>query len=113
MSDWLHNLPVGWIEVLCFGCAYLVTAAIYTVIVEFPTRFWVRARTLSASMLSPMGTLFALFVVFTAAEVWTDNDQAAAAVAREASALKEVLILASAFPGKARGQLETLIPRPY
>jgi Protein of unknown function (DUF4239) len=60
-------------------------------------------------MLSPMGTLFALFVVFTAAEVWADNDQAAAAVAREASALKEVLVLASAFPGKARGQLETLI----
>jgi hypothetical protein len=56
-----------------------------------------------------MGTLFALFVVFTAAEVWADNDQATGAVAREASELREALILATAFPGKAQGELETLI----
>ena len=92
-----------------FGCAYFSAAVIYAVVVEFPTSFWVRARAFSASMLSPMGTLFALFVVFTAAQVWTDNDQATVAVDREASALRNVLILATAFPGKSRGQLEALI----
>jgi hypothetical protein len=95
--------------VLFFGSAYLSAAVIYAVVVEFPTTFWVRARAFSASMLSPMGTLFALFVVFTAAQVWNDNDRASAAVAQEASALRGVLILATAFPGDLRGRLENLI----
>jgi len=94
---------------LFFGSAYLSAAVIYVVVVRFPTNLWVRARAFSASMLSPMGTLFALFVVFTAAQVWNDNDRATAAVAQEASALRGVLILATAFPGDLRGRLETLI----
>jgi len=109
LNDWLHNIPVGWMAALFFGAAYLSAAVIYAVVVEFPTTFWVRARAFSASMLSPMGTLFALFVVFTAAQVWNDNDRATAAVAQEASALRGVLILATAFPGDVRGRLETLI----
>jgi hypothetical protein len=55
-----------------------------------------------------MGTLFALLVVFTAAQVWSDNDRAAAAAAQEASALRGVLILAAAFPAHSRDRLETL-----
>src|SRR5215510_2216967 len=94
---------------LFFGSAYLSAAVIYAIVVEFPTTLWVRARAFSASMLSPMGTLFALFVVFTAAQVWNDNDRATAAVAQEASALRGVLILATTFPGDLRGRLETLI----
>ena len=86
MGDWLHNLPVGWMAVVFFGCAYLSAGVVYAVVVEFPTGVWVRARAFSASMLSPMGTLFALFVVFTAAQVWDDTDRATAAVAQEASA---------------------------
>ena len=59
--------------VVFFGCAYLSAGVIYVVIVEFPTSLWMRARAFSGSILSPMGTLFALFVVFTAAQVWTDT----------------------------------------
>ena len=109
MSDWLHALPVGWMALVFFGCAYLSAALIFAIVVEFPTSVWVRARAFSSSMLSPMGTLFALFVVFTAAQVWSDNTQATAAVDREANALRDVLILATAFPGESRGQSETLI----
>src|SRR5262249_24944773 len=92
-----------------FGCAYLSTAVIYAIVVEFPTAIWVRARGFSASMLSPMGTLFALFVVFTAAQVWNDTDRATAAVAQEASELRAALVLVTTFPGDFRGRLETLI----
>jgi len=109
MSDWLHSLPVGWMAVVFFGCAYLSAAVIYAVVVEFPTSVWVRARAFSASMLSPMGTLFALFVVFTAAQVWNDNARATASVAQEASALKSVLVLSAAFPEESQGRLQTLI----
>ena len=95
--------------VVFFGCAYLSAAVIYAVVVEFPTSVWVRARAFSASMLSPMGTLFALFVVFTAAQVWNDNARATASVAQEASALKSVLVLSAAFPEESQGRLQTLI----
>jgi hypothetical protein len=92
-----------------FGFAYLGVALIYAVVVQFPTSGWVRARAFSASMLSPLGTIFALFVVFTAAQVWNDNDRATAAVAQEASSLRTALIFANAFPQEPRGRSETLI----
>src|SRR5262252_8239884 len=109
LSDWLHNLPVGWLVVVFFGCAYLSAGVIYVVIVEFPTSLWVRARAFSPSMLSPLGTLFALFALFTAVQVWNDNDRASAAVAQEASALRNALVLATAFPLEPRSRLEALI----
>jgi hypothetical protein len=55
------------------------------------------------------GHTLCIFVVFTAAQVWNDNDRATAAVAQEASALRGVLVLSTAFPGDLRGRLETLI----
>lgn len=110
MSNWLHSLPIGWMAVVFFGSAYLSAAAIYLVIVEFARGAWVRVRsTIFPSMLSPLCTLFAFFVVFTAAQVWTDNNRATAAVAQEASALKTVLILAADFPEESRARLETLV----
>ena len=89
LSDWLHNLPVTWMAVLFFGCGYLTVALIYAVVVEYPNSFLVRARAFAAGMLSPLGTLFALFVVFTAAQVWNDNDREIAAVAQVAQRTSE------------------------
>src|SRR5258706_13105644 len=62
-------------------------------------------------MLPPLGIIFGLFVAFTAAQVWSDNDRAAAAVSREASALRSVEILAASFPGQPEAQLRALIRR--
>jgi hypothetical protein len=109
LGDWLHNLPATWMAVLFFGCGYLTVAVIYAVVVEFPTSLVVRTRALSAGMLSPLGTLFALLVVFTAAQVWNDNDRATAAVAQEAGAFRDILILATAFPEEPQSRLQTLI----
>ena len=95
---------------LFFGCAFFCTAVIHAVL-KYQLGVWVRARAFSPSMLSPMGTLFALFVAFTAAQVWSDTDRATAAVAQEASALRSVVILADAFPAESRERLETLIHR--
>lgn len=107
MSDWIHNLPIVWMAVVFFGLGYLVAALIYLLVLA--TRVHAHARTFSSGMLSPLGMLFALFVVFTAAQVWTDNDQAHAAVTREASALRAAAILAAAFPGEPQEHLNALI----
>ena len=50
-------------------------------------------------------------MAFTAAQVWSDNEHASAAVNREATALKSVLVLAAAFPGEPETHLRSLIRR--
>jgi hypothetical protein len=68
-------------------------------------------KAISPGLLSPLGIIFGLFVAFTAAQVWTDNEKAQAEIDREASALRNVLILATAFPKESEAQLRELIRR--
>jgi hypothetical protein len=66
-------------------------------------------KAISPGMLPPLGIIFGLSVAFTAAQVWNDNERANAAVNREASALKAVVVLAASFPGEPETQLRALM----
>jgi hypothetical protein len=95
-----------------FGVTYLFAVLVHTLVGVLATGERVRAfKAVSAGMLSPLGVLFGLFVAFTAAQVWGDNDRANAAVNREASALKAVLVLAASFPGESETRLRNLVRR--
>jgi len=110
MSDWLHNLPLVWMALVVFGVTYIIAESISAIVGAFAVGK--RARTfkaVSAGMLSPLAVMFALFVVFTASQVWNDNDRASAAINREASALRSVVILAASFPGETEGRLRALV----
>src|SRR5262249_38995791 len=48
-------------------------------------------------------------VAFTAVQVWNDNDRATAAIDREASALRAVLILSATFPQDTQARLGGMI----
>ena len=112
MSDWFHNLPVVWMAVVVFGLTYLIAAAIYAVVTALAVGEQARSfKTVSPGMLPPLGIIFGLFVAFTAAQVWNDNDRATTAVNREASALRAVVILAVNFPGESEARLRNLIGR--
>jgi Protein of unknown function (DUF4239) len=112
MSDWLHSLPVLWMAILVFGLTYLVTAGIYAVITVFAVGERARSfKAISPGLLPPLGIIFGLFVVFTAAQVWTDNEKARAEIDREASALRSAAILATSFPRESQVQLRELIRR--
>src|SRR5262249_41275400 len=100
MNDWLHSLPLFWMAFVVFAATYLIAAAICVIVTVLADARWVGAfKGIPAGILSPLGTLFALFVVFTAAQVWNDTDHATTAVIREARALRTVVILAARFPG--------------
>jgi hypothetical protein len=60
-------------------------------------------------MLPVLGIIFGLFVAYTAAQVWSDNDRASAAVSREASALRAVMLLAAGLQPEQEGRLRDLI----
>ncbi len=110
MSDWLHNLPVPSMALVIFGSVYSACIIIYGIVLILARGNRLRAfKAVSPGILSPLGTLFALFVAFTAAQVWADTDRATAAVDHEAGALSKVLFLATSFPGPSAAQLSELI----
>jgi hypothetical protein len=110
MSDWLHNLPLPWMALVIFGGVYLLAFVIYAGVFAAATHTRIRSfKAISAGMLSPLGVVFGLFVVFTAAQVWSDSDRASTAVSREATALRSVLVLATSFPGEPENKLRSLV----
>jgi hypothetical protein len=112
MSDWLHNLPILWMTFVVFGFTYLLAAGIYGLVKFLAKGERAHAfKVIAPGMLTPLGIIFGLFVAFTAAQVWADNQRANAAVDREASALRAVVVLAGAFPGEPESRLHALIRR--
>jgi hypothetical protein len=110
MNGWLHDLPIAWMAVLIFGVTALVTAVIYGVVSALAVGARGRSfKAVSPGMLPPLGILFALFMAFTASQVWSDNERANTVVDREASALRTVAILATTFPGEPKTRLHSLL----
>jgi hypothetical protein len=112
MNDWLHNLPLIWMAVVIFTIVYLAAGAIFAIIMLLargePVHIFKRV---SPGLLSPLGTVFGLLVVFSIFQVWGDFDRARMAVDREASATRTVVLLATSFPGEPEKQIRNLVRR--
>src|SRR5205809_6203309 len=112
MSDWLHELPVVWMAIIVFGGTFLTSGAIYATVMRLAMDGRGRSfKAISPGLLPPLGIIFGLFVVFTAAQVWTDNEKARAEIDREASALRSAAILATSFATEYQVQLRELVRR--
>ena len=112
MGDWMHDLPIGWMALVVFALTYLVAGGILAI--TFSLARGERARVftgVSPAMLSPLGVIFGLMVVFMAAQVWGDIDRAKTAVNREASSIRMVTLLARSFPGEQEARIRDLIRR--
>jgi len=112
MPDWLYHLPVVWMAlVVCAGTA-LVAAVVYGIAIALAARGrGPMLKAISPVMLTPLAVLFGLIVAFICSQVWSDAQRANAAVAREASALHTVVILAAYFPGEAEARTRALVRR--
>ena len=110
MSNWILNLPVLWIGALILAGTYLVTAGIYLLVTKLAVGDRAVAfKSISPGMLPPIATIFALLVGFLAAQDWNQRERASAAVNREASSLRAVVLLAAAFPGEPESRLRHLV----
>ncbi|MBV8216510.1 MAG: DUF4239 domain-containing protein [Verrucomicrobia bacterium] len=112
MDDWFHSLSFWWMALVVGAMVYLGAGVIFVVVSGLGrgTRAQV-FKNVSIGLLSPLGTIFGLLVVFILAQVWSDMDRAELAVDREASALRSVLLLATAFPGEPEAQIRSLVRR--
>jgi len=112
MADWLQSLPVRWMALVIFGITYLVAAGILLAVRALMAGERAHGlRGLSPGMLPPLGIIFGLFVAFIAAQVWGDIERANAALNREASALRTVVLLSASFPGEPEARLRELMRR--
>jgi hypothetical protein len=100
MGLWLLQLPVLAMGAIILGLIYLGTAIIYWSVMSLAKdeRKLRAFKAISPGMLPPISVVFALLVGFMAAQVWSDSDKAHTAVDHEASALRDVLLISTAFP---------------
>jgi len=112
MDEWLHNLPVWWMALVVLAITYLATGGIFAIIMTLAKGERMRVfKSVSLSLLPPLGIIFGLLVAFSAVQVWNDIDRAKVAVDREASAIRMVVLLATSFPGEPEAQIRTLVRR--
>ncbi|GAA4800131.1 hypothetical protein GCM10023200_41260 [Actinomycetospora chlora] len=109
MIAWLAHAPVLVVAATVFLALYL-GAGLCLVVLRLLRR---RGRAdalgpLSPGLLAPMGLIFGLLVGFLVADVWADRGDAAAAVAQEASALRDIDLLMGSFPDR-RPEVRTLL----
>jgi Protein of unknown function (DUF4239) len=110
MSDWIHDLRLPWMALAIFGFTYLLAFAIHLGVAALAAGARQKSfKSVSVGMLPSLGIIFGLFVAFTAAQVWSDNDRATAALSREASALRSALVFGASFPGESEERLHGLI----
>ena len=110
MCDWLLSLPVLWMGALSLTAIYLATAGIYLLVTRLAVGDRAVAfKSITPGILPPLATIFAVLVGFLAAQNWNANERAAAAVNREASMLRAVVLLSAAFPGETQSRLRRLV----
>jgi len=111
MGDWLLQLPVLAMGAIILALTYAGTAAIYWSVTWLARDERTRAgfKAISPGMLPPLSVVFALLVGFLAAQVWSESERANAAVNREASALRDAVLISSALPPQTETQFRQLI----
>ena len=111
MIHWFEHLPIGWMSLVVFAVIYLVAGGIYWLVIALAVGERARAfKAISPGMLPPLGIIFGLLVAFMAAQVWGDLDRAHAAVNREASALRAIVLLARRGSVTAPARYEPIAP---
>jgi Protein of unknown function (DUF4239) len=106
----LYDLPGVWLVVVVFAATFLVTAGIYFGVMALAVgERAVALKAVSPGMLPPMGLVFGLVVGFLVAQLWDDLGVARAAVNREASSLRSVVLFARAFPGRPEARLDGVV----
>src|SRR5262245_26887648 len=113
MNNWLHHLPIQWMALVIFTIVYLTAISIYAIVMTLANN-GERAKAfkgVTPGLLSPLGAIFGLLVVFIVFQVFGDFDRAKMAVDREASAIRAVVLLAGSFPGEPETQILKLLRR--
>jgi Protein of unknown function (DUF4239) len=99
MPSWIESQPTPVIAAVVFAIVYFAAAAIFLLAAwasGLPAGKHVAS--LTPSLLSPLGTILGILIVFLAARVWTNVDRAHEYVSHEVSALREADLISKSLP---------------
>jgi hypothetical protein len=99
MIYWLESQPVAVIVIVGYAFCFSVAAVTFMVgTLLARTRFAEDLGSITPSLLTPLGVILGLLLVFLSSRVWTNVDRATAAVRQEATAVQELTRAADELP---------------
>ena len=103
MTSWIESQSSPVIAAIVFGLVYLAAAAIF-LLAAWVSRFRSATKwdSLTPALLSPLGTILGILIVFLAARVWANLDRAHEYVIHEISALREAGLDRQIFAAERR-----------
>jgi hypothetical protein len=106
MTSWIESQSSPVIAAIVFGLVYFAAAAVFLG-AAWASRLPIGKHlgSLTPSLLSPLGTILGILVVFLAARVWTNVDRAHEYVSHEVSALREASLIAQSLPPGVKEQV--------
>jgi hypothetical protein len=112
MILWIESQPLIVITLLVFGFCFALTIAIAGAASLMSGRpIAKQLKGVSPVTLTPLAVILALLIAFLASRVWTNVDHAGEYVGREASSLREALLLADALPADVRLNVRAAVKR--
>ncbi len=99
MLFWLESQPVAVIVIVGYALCFSIAAVTYMIGRLFArTRFADDLNSITPSLLTPLGVILGLLLVFLSSRVWTNVDRANAAATQEATAVQELSRAADELP---------------
>jgi hypothetical protein len=99
MIFWLESQPVMVIVVIGYALCFSMAAGTFIVVwLLSRTRFADDLGIITPSLLTPLGVILGLLLVFLSSRVWTNVDRAGMAATQEATAVQELLREADELP---------------
>ena len=106
MTSWIESQSSPVIAAIVFGLVYLAAAAIF-LLAAWVSRLSIgkQVGSLTPALLSPLGTILGILIVFLAARVWANLDRAHEYVIHEISALREAGLIVKSLPPSVEEQV--------
>lgn len=106
MPSWIESQPTLIIAAAVFSLVYLAAAATFLIAMgasRFPAGRHVAS--LTPGLLSPLGTILGILIVFLAARVWANVDRAHEYVIHEISSMREAALISQSLPPSVAEQV--------
>jgi Protein of unknown function (DUF4239) len=108
--SWIESQSTSVIALIIFSAAYLSAAIIFWIAILLSRRPIAKElQAVTPAILSPLGAILGILIAFLAVRVWTNLDHAQEYVGREATALRQVVILANSLPGDVKARVRKAI----
>lgn len=112
MLHWIESQSIIVITLVVFCFCYMLTIVIVGMaVILAPRPIAKQLKASSPVTLTPLAVILALLLAFLSSRVWANLDRGSEYAGREATALREALLLANALPADVRTNVRAAVKR--